>query len=263
MDNEIKLLLLSWDEYNKKEFQIPYIYSIKNNKQELLYVGSQHCYDPKDNEFEIIRKEWDKFYKRNKDKEMIVIVEGGIWPIEKSAEDAIIKDGEMSFVTFLAYQDGVSTICLEPQRDEVFNELAKEHGRDKVFYQRIAQVVLQWNTLIEKPNFEKYLVYFMEKDKKESNWNDFDFSLEHFYKIHKDLFDTDFKPTDRKFFYDIINPSQKNTVINQISRDEDVVRDTAIIKGIMEEWQKGKSIFVIYGSGHAVIQERALRALLI
>lgn len=102
----------------------------------------------------------------------------------------------------------------------------------------------------------------MEKDKRESEWNDFDFSIENLYKIHTTLLNTPFNPSDRKFFYDIINPAQKNTVINQISQDEDVVRGTAIVKGIIGEWEKGKSIFVVYGSRHSTIQEQALKTLL-
>lgn len=263
MDEKIKSLLLSWDEYNQKEFDVPYIYYIKNTTQELMYLGTRHCYDPKDEEFEIIRKAWNEFYERNKGKDIIVIIEGGVRQVEKSEEEAIIKGGEMAFIVYLASQDGVSADCFEPTRGEVFGELEKIHTREKIFYQRMAQVVLQWNTLTEKPSsFEKYIGYFIEKDKRESDWNDFDFSLENLYKIHFTLFDTDFNSSDRQFFYNIINPAQKNTVINQISRDEDVVRDTAIVKGIISEWEKGKSIFVVYGSGHSIIQEKALKTLL-
>ena len=65
---DISNLLLSWDEYNKKEFSIPHIYSIKNEKQELIYVGMNHCYDSKNYQFEILRKEWAEFYERHKNK---------------------------------------------------------------------------------------------------------------------------------------------------------------------------------------------------
>lgn len=259
---DIVNLLLSWDEYNQKKFDVPYVYSIKKDGQELVYMGTRHCYNSKDEEFEKIRKEWKEFYYRNRDREMIVVVEGGVRPIEESEEKAIIKGGEMTFITYLAHQDKVSTICFEPMRGEVFEEVGKKHSREKVFYQRMAQIALQWNTLTEKPEFEGYIHHFMERDEKESNWNDFDFSFDNLKKIHRELFDTEFNPTDRDFFYTIINPSQKNTIINEISRDEDVVRDTAIVKGIIGEWQKGKSIFVVYGSGHSVIQERALKKLL-
>ena len=263
LDQErIASLLLSWDEYNKKEFDVPYVYSIKNDTQELLYVGTRHCYNPKDEEFEKVRKEWKEFYGRNKYREMIVVVEGGVRPVEESEEKAIIKGGEMNFITYLAYQDKVSIICFEPMRGEVFDELAKKHSKEKVFYQRMAQISLQWNTLTEKPEFEGYIKYFMKRDKEESDWTNFDFSFDTLKKIHTEIFHTEFNATDRDFFYSIINPSQKNTQINDISRDEDVVRDTAIIKGILNKWKEGKSIFVVYGSGHAVIQEPALRELL-
>jgi len=90
--------------------------------------------------------------------------------VEKSEEQAVIKGGEMAFITFLANQDKVSTACFEPMRGEVFDEIAKKHSREKMFYQRMAQIVLQWNTLTEKPEFEGYIKYFMEGDKKESDW---------------------------------------------------------------------------------------------
>ena len=256
MDERIKSLLLSWNEYNEKEFSVPYIYSIKKNKQELIYFGSRHCYNPKDHEFEIIRKEWLDFYDRNKDREMIVVVEGGVRLIEQTEEGAIIKGGEMAFITFIASKQGVSTTCFEPYRGEIFNGIAKKYGEEKVFYQRMAQVILQWNTLTQKPPFEVYIEHFMERDKKESGWGNFNFSLENLKRIHNDIFNTDFNQSNRDFFYNIIDPSQNSTVINEISRYEDTIRDTVVIKGILEEWQKGKSIFVIYGLANSVIQER-------
>jgi 1,2-phenylacetyl-CoA epoxidase PaaB subunit len=263
MEEKIQSLLLSWEEYNQKEFEVPYVFSIKNDTQELVYVGTRHCYDPDDKEFEKIREEWDSFYRRNEGNNLLVVVEGGVRSIEKSEKEAIIKGGEMSFITFLADQKKVSSVCFEPTRGEVFDELVKKYSKEKIFYQRIAQVILQWNTLIERPSFEEYIKYFLQKDKDQSNWADFDFSLDNLKKIHTDLFTTEFNESDRDFFYKIVDPTQKNTIINEISRDEDIVRDTIVVKGIIKEWQNRKSIFIVYGSGHAVIQERALRNLLV
>lgn len=66
---------------------------------------------------------------------------------------------------------------------------------------------------------------------------------------------------DRKFFYDQVDPSQNNSVFNEISREADVIRDSTIVENILKLWNEGKSIFIVYGSAHAVNQERVLREL--
>ncbi len=255
-------LLSTWDEQRENRYPIPYIYSIQSNVQEFVYFGSRHSYDPKDAMFETLRKEWNEFYDRNKDREMVVLVEGGVRAVKASEEEAVLKGGEMAFITFLAHERTVPTDSFDLVKADIFDELAKKYDAEKVFYERMAQVVLQWNTLVEKPAFDNYMKYYMDKEGQESAQTDFDFSLDNFKKIHTELFNREFDETDRTFFYNIIDPAQKNTIMNQISRDEDALRDTAMVQGIVGEWQKGKSIFAVCGSGHVVIQERALKALL-
>ena len=42
---DIKRYLLSWKEYNKKEFKIPYVFKIEKENQILTYFGAKHTND--------------------------------------------------------------------------------------------------------------------------------------------------------------------------------------------------------------------------
>lgn len=79
--------------------------------------------------------------------------------------------------------------------------------------------------------------------------------------LHRKIFNTELDLNDLKFFYDLVDPSQNNSVYNEISRAEDVIRDSTIVKNILDYWERGYSVFIVYGSAHAVNQERALKEL--
>ena len=62
-----------------------------------------------------------------------------------------------------------------------------------------------------------------------------------------------------KFVQRDANPAIWQTVINELSREVSIARDVYIIEKIREYWLKGFNIFVVYGSGHAIIEEPDIR----
>jgi len=260
---EIEKLLLSWDEFKNTEFSTPYTFNIQKGTQELEYFGSGHLYDPANPGLEAIEERWSNFLARHSPDEIIVVIERHFKKIRETKEDNIRIAGESGLISFLAAARTIPTICFEPSREKVLNELHRR-GRSKeiLFYHEMAEMALQWHQMTEKPSFEEYMHVYFDRFKDNFDWPGFDFSLEHARTIHSELFNADLDENDKRFFYDIIDPAQTTCIINEISREVDTFRDSAVVKGIVEEWHKGKSIFVVYGSGHAVIQERALKELL-
>jgi hypothetical protein len=261
MNENILNLLLTGEERNKKRFKIPYIFNIKNADQELVYFGSNHSYDPKDEQFEMIEKLWDEMKNKYPIGMITSVIEGSLRKKILERDEIILKSGESGFLQHLANTAGIEVVCLEPLYGKIMDQLALKHQREKVFYYSVASVCLQWNNLTIKPNFEKYIVEYLEKDKEETGWIDFDFSIKNIKKIHQDIFGTEFDENDKNFFYKTVDPTG-NSVLSQISRDMDLIRDSNIVEGIVSKWKEGRSIFVVYGSGHAVTQEPALLELL-
>lgn len=52
----IKDHLLSWKEYNQKEFKVPYIFKKEKGGKSLTYIGVRHSFNPDDGQFEVIQK---------------------------------------------------------------------------------------------------------------------------------------------------------------------------------------------------------------
>ena len=168
----------------------------------------------------------------------------------------------MGYLVNLATKAGVDIFSPEPPDPFRFNELLKHFQKEEIAYYGFARVCYQWNKMTEKPDFETYMHGFFERDKRESGWSDFDFSTANMAKIQQKLFDTKFDKEDRQFFHDIVNPTTEKSVINKISRFEDeTFRDGYILEQFENYWNKGYSIFAVYGSSHAIRQEPVLNGL--
>ena len=255
-----KELLMSFDEYNKTEHPIPYTYILGGKNQLLYYFGSRHCYDPLDQEFDSIDKFWDEFIKKTDNHKRIVLLEGGNRAALATKEVAILEGGEMHYVAYLAKQANIFTFSPEPPERFRFEELLKHFSKEEIIYYEFARVCHQWNTMKVKPDFYTYMNKYMKAGARESGWNDFEFTIENLIRIHKKLFGIEFDKNDKEFFYNVINPTTEMSVINKVSRFEDVgFRDNYILGEIGRFWNENNSIFVIYGASHAVMHEPVLR----
>ncbi len=258
-----KNLLITFDEYqDMPPNKVPYTYVIENKEQYLYYFGSKHSYDQSLPQFDELRTFFNEFVLKTKDKQRIVLVEGGNWPLGKDEEESITEYGEMGFITYLANKANIEKVCPEPPTRLLYTELEKKFSRDQIEYYYFARSCWQWARMNKTSGFESYIRGVLKQDEKDSGWEGYDFSFEHMKVIHKDIFGTEFDISDSQFFRKITDPTKTDTVMNKISRFEDEgFRDLYILGEVEKYWEQGKSIFVIYGSTHAVIQEPALRTL--
>lgn len=252
--------LMTYEEYSTIKRSTPYTFSVSNV---LYYFGERHSFDPIDEQWGSEKVFWQSFLEATQGHKRIVFVEGRKRPVSESEEQGILRDGGMGFITYLAHQEGVDTHCPEPNRSQERQDLLKQFSREESQYYYFARVVGQWNRNKEpKPDFEEYMNRFLENDRIDTGWTNFDFSIEHMKEIHKVLFHTDFDMNDLEFFHTICNPTKTSTVINRVARASANMRDTHIVQEIQKYIADGYSVYVQFGGTHAVIQEPLIREVL-
>lgn len=260
--DKIKKLLLPWDEY-PRGITLPYKFTLKNRDKYLYYFGAEHFRPYLDGQYEELELFWREFLEVAGDMPKIVFNEGGLRNPSLNKEESIKDDYEAGLATYLATKDGVSIMSPEPSRRIMENELVKSFTREQIQYHFFAQVVHQWGRKPDpKPDFEVYISGFMNTDKEGSDWDDFDFSIKNMEVMHRSIFDNEMDKNDVNFFYSIINPTVDMSIINRLAREVSRIRDAYIVSEVVDNWNNGNSIFVVYGFGHAIVQKPALEKLL-
>ncbi len=256
---------MGFDEYNKLDrHPVPYTYSIQKGDQFLYYFGANHSCDPNDPQYSILRTFWAEFLEKTKKQNCVVFVEGGKRKVYNSELEALECGAEANFITYHANKEGIETFSPEPPEKYRFEELLKKFTKEEIIYYEFARMAYQWNRHITKKyTFREYLKRSLARDKENSGWSDFDFSIEHMITLQKQWFDKDFNENDANFFVSVINPTKTTSRINELSRyEDDVFRDAHILKQIEKFWNEGKNLFVVYGESHAVRHERAVKSLI-
>ena len=244
----------------QKASRKPYLYKICKNKQCLYFFGEKHSFDPKKTQWVKLKSLWSDFLKDSEQTKKVTFVEAGKVPPATNETEAITEAGGTGLVSFLANQSGVEMICPEPSKKQESIHLEKRFPRERIEYYYFARVVDQWWKIPEpRPDFEKYISGFLDRDKRVLDWKDFDFSFENMKKIHRKLFKKDFNLNKQDFFRDISSPYGTNNLINKIVISSGNFREKHLTEKILEYWEKGYSIFIEYGSSHAIAQEVILK----
>lgn len=264
---------MTYDEYVKFDHETPYTYVIRAKADAssasaapvLYYFGEKHVYDPAHEQFAKVREFWNAFLVETASlggqaKKRIAFIEGGMGAEFSDETEAILKEGGMGFITYLARKEGIEVYSPEPSPAYERGELEKEFSREEIQYYYFARQVHQWCRLKEpRPDFESYINQYVEMDRVRSGWADFDFSIDGMKKIHTNMFGTSFDENDFDFFTKTVNPIDEGSVINNVSKCSGMIRDEFIVKEIQRYMADGYSIYVQFGSSHAVMQEGVLR----
>jgi len=251
----IKDFLLSWEEYNQKEFDVPYVFKKEKDNKLVTYIGVRHSFNPDDKQFKTIEDEFNNFkdLKGNK----VVMIEGGDkWQTLETNSETIRRYGEPAFIKKLAIENGFEFVSPEPTKEEMNDFIKDKFSEEEIVYYKVAQQSLHYKNMQNKPNEEEFLQRRIDNDIKQ--FIDKYKTPDDIRALHKKLFGTDFDLNDRNFFYEIANPAMFRSRFNELAREKDILRDSKIVESIINYWNKGYSIFVVYGSGHIIIQEPAL-----
>lgn len=253
--------IMAFEEYLKSGRKPnPYFYFINNNNQVLYYLGCSHCFDPSNSIFNIIRHYWSDFLDKTQGKSALALNEGGKRQIYDTEEKSILMDGEAGLLTFLANNKKINCISPEPSPEHETQTLLKDFTKEEVITYYFIRQVAQWGRLIEKPVFTNYIEGSLDSYKSTLDWKDVDFSIKArvntFNKFTGQTFDHNNYEVNNKFS----DPTKSDNVLNLISRRSNIIRDEHIVKAIEENWGVGKSMFIVYGRTHAVMQEPAIKS---
>ena len=258
--------LLSTDAMYDRLREVPhnqvYFFTISGEGgQQLYYLGSHHTHDPENTQFREIEELFDRFIQSTNEGERQVLVESaGQLPQYTDRDIAIKRSREVGFTALLARQKGVEVISPEPTKIEEVKLLLQQYSKDEVFYHLMSGICWNYSKMKSdvRSDFMKYIKFQLEEYAQMEEFKDFDLSIEHFLKMYKSKYpDTPFNYENTKLFYDEQKPA-----VGNISEASSKIRDEVIVRKIEELWKQGKSIFIVYGLGHAIVQEQALKDLL-
>ena len=234
-----------------------YFFSLKRNDAVLFYLGVCHSWDPNNQKFKAIKEKWVDFLKITQ--HPFVVVESRGWKIYNEEVEAILNGGEIDFMAYLCHKANVPISCFEPNRGKEMNALLEKFSKEQIEYYYFGRTVAQWHRLTQKPDINSYLLPFLQRDKKASGWDDFEFSIENMKKIHRKFFTTELNFNDVEFSNKIENPTREDNPLKEIARASGKYRDQTIIDGIKNAWNQKHDLFIVYGEGHARSHEKILR----
>ncbi len=163
-------------------------------------------------------------------------------------------------ITFLAHQADVTIACPDISDDELMKRLPDSNKDEVLLYWFLSWLNNFRKHADPKPDFEKSAQMWCKNQKPRKMWKDVEISLPRLKKLYKKILGKDFN--ENKNPNDLVNPNKTESVINKIARAQSDLRDANIASEIERYWNEGKSIFVVFGRGHLIIEKSALELVL-
>lgn len=262
--------IMSAEAYSQTKHKTPYIFNLMAGSKKLTYFGTRHIRKPKDPLFAEIEEAV-----KQADPE-IVFVEGINVSgdkklfnerIRSAPQDEVIeKMGESGFLAKLAVERGIKWHSPEPKDEDLYAYLISNgFSKDYIFAWEVFHILPQYNRLLKRNGFQEYVQPFIDRFKKSTNWENFDYSYERAVKIGEDILVKKIDVENSPGALDYIDPipwKEKvagQTILNKISQSSSLFRDRKIVSDIADTLRTHDKIFILYGSSHAVVQEPALK----
>ena len=275
---EAKSKILSSEEYLKTDFahseKSMYEYQLEKGRKALAYFGTSHSNDPKDEIFKKMKERFDSF------KPDMVLIEG-CEPVNNveyasyffkkysslNADDVIVQGGEPWYMIHLvsnARTQGENVDIFSPELDD--NKellLLKEKSfsendiADYYTYRQMGQELRETSTESQAIEKMQEFISRMKKVFSELGWNTAQFDT------LQDSF-TEGNIKDEKYYINLTSPmvsEQDALPTNKISMALNNVRNEYQLEAIADAFNTHSRVLVVYGHGHAVVLEPALREL--
>jgi hypothetical protein len=233
-----------------------YTLDFEDNLQRLVFCGSRHTNDPDDKQFGEIEELWNTFLTLPGNK--IAFCEGNIRPIEaKSREEAIRVHGVAVFLFWLARLVKVELVSPEPDKNLEVRALVKEFGPEKTILYYFDRQMYQWARIgfRHHGNVREYILSFLDRFPTEE-LKGLEVSPNILYDIFRRETGKTFSFLEIQTMYELMAPGR-----NEIASASSLFRNESIFHAITRYKNDNYSIFVVYGSGHAIVLEPALKAL--
>ncbi len=245
-----------------------YCYEIIQGDKKLVFVGSHHTNKFEDSQFDQI---YTSFNQARPD---MVYVEGytnlaarheaiRTQLLNKTA-DEVKAEGESHFTLKLAVDAGVDFDSPEPPfSQEIAALVSAGYAKSDIFQFYQYRIVVQYqrehydhDTEVSVAGCREYLEPFLKQFREESGWGDTELQT-----FETKLF-SELDITDIQKYKDLVTPvpvdGQYTSVLNEISSYSSDYRDVHIFNQLADGLKKYNSLFIVYGSAHAVRLEPAL-----
>jgi len=236
----------------------PYVIASHEPDKYFGFIGTSHTTDPAHPQWAVLQEEWRLFVdSANPDK--IVFFEGrSSVPMTDSEEDAIVQGADSGYTRWLAEKNGIEAVSPEPDRQAEIDELVESGiSEDDIIIYYISRQLAQWHRYdkVTDPDIKAYTEKCISYTVR-LKWSK-DYNLGEYRKVFQATYAEDPLVAGRRLLSDVSDPS-----INPVSSASSDIRDRSIFKAVSEARKAGKDVFTVYGSGHAIVMEHALRELI-
>ena len=256
-------LLLTDEEYQKrfKVHPTPYTYILQYRGKRLFYFGVRHSNDPDDSQWEKLKKFWQDFSKTTIEPRAIFL-EGGHVPliVKNSLQDLIIKYGEIGALLYFTHGTPAEIVSADLPFDKETRQLSNKFEPDLVAYYIFARSAGAWLRTGMLGTFDEVLAKAANTTSRRIPGAPSDITS--YGKFHERVFKKPLSDTQKETLIRASAPVYHDSVINEIVRASSRLRNEHIVSEVERYWQSGYSIFLLFGSAHAVVQEPALRAMI-
>ena len=254
--------LLARDEYEmvrKKYKQVPSTLTLKKDNQSIYYFGANHSRDPENEQYGLLRTYWKEFLEETKGEDRAVLIEGGLRVQQSSETEAIKRGSEGALISLIATKERVEVQSHDIELITLISECPEKKREIADLYWFLANLDNYLHiTTSPKESFESWFTRWHDYSQQNMSGG-FEPCLSDLKKSYKKFLGKEFSPN--RIPNDLLNPNNTNTPVNKIAQEISDIREVKVINGIEELWKKGKSLFIVFGHGHLIIQEPALRKL--
>jgi len=259
----------------------------------IRYFGSRHNNDPHDpkiseggtrpedepNMFDEIRDQFQEFLQTHSPEKGKVFIEGmrGLQENEEkeidrirsmSYEEVIREYGESGFTAKLAIESGVDVESSEPDPSELIEYLRNQgFSKEEIFAFDFHMMIPQYHRRggeLTPGAFQNFIEPYIEGFQNDTNWEDFDYSMEHASRIGEKIWGSPLNLEDKKFYESRTDPvlseehRDEQGRINEVAQQFNTFRDVHMVNRMPEVLQDKDAIFVVAGDSHAVKQKKAI-----
>lgn len=271
-----KLNILNKDEYkllpHSKKHKLPRTVKFSNSEsnKSLTYIGCNHLrkWDKQHdliNEiistetFDLVIVETDASLNTHLEKVKETVNKhydlGGLSRLVETA-------GESRLAIYLSLQKNIPFIAIESTIKEKTDYLLfAGYEKADIFATMVGVRLSFYSRIKDKPKLDDYLSQYINIYKKQTNWENFDYSTELVFKQLSKLWGSEIEINNPLFFKDKFLNENSKYLTNKIQKDLIESRDLHLIKQIQRLANQYNNILCIYGNYHLAVQEAAIKEL--
>lgn len=260
MDFRLLLTDAEYEERFKVGHPTPHTFEVLGSGKSIFYFGVRHSRNPEDPQWKLLESYWNKFLKTNLG-EKVALLEGpqGFSVENLSIDEATQKFGEAGRLTMWCNVSHIPIVRADLSMREEIVELSKLFEEKFVQYFIFVRSAGAWLRASTMGPFDVVIEKAVFSTAK--HFPNVQLPLSFYSEIHKQIFGRDFGVVEQETLIRAAAPVYHDSLINDIARASSRLRNEHIVSEIERNWNEGKSVFVLFGASHAVIQEKAIKSL--